>query len=63
MESRFRSVRAGEDLGRAIIEMVHLMYQRDTAIRFLKGLKAIIDKELDRRLKELPKYRKRRNQS
>jgi len=36
---RSRAEKAGEATARAIIEMVHLMYQRNTAKNFWRGLK------------------------
>lgn len=44
-----RSYQAGLALGLAIIEMVHLMYQNDTARRFYQGLFAVLRKEFKRR--------------
>lgn len=37
---------AGELMGKAIVEMVHLMYQNNTAAHFLRGLAREIDTEL-----------------
>ena len=47
-----RSYKAGENFGLAIIEMIHLMYQRQTAIAFLQGLIKILRKEFWRRTHE-----------
>ena len=44
-----RARKAGEALGEAIIEMVHLMYQNNTAALFLCGLYSEIIKEMQRR--------------
>ena len=41
---------AGENMGRAIIEMVHLMYQNQTAKRFLEPLIKVLKSELKRRV-------------
>lgn len=38
MKKLSRAEAAGRALGRAIMEMVHLMYQRNTAANFLEGL-------------------------
>ena len=40
-----RAEKAGQDLAKAIIEMVHLMYQNNTADNFYKGLDKEIQKE------------------
>jgi len=40
---------AGEAMGKAIVEMVHLMYQNQTAKRFLEPLIRVLQLELDRR--------------
>ena len=44
-----RAYIAGCELGRAIIEMIHLMYQKKTAAHFLRALKKQIDDEMKRR--------------
>lgn len=44
-----RAYQSGLALGLAIIEMVHLMYQNDTAKRFYQGLFAVLRKEFKRR--------------
>ncbi len=45
-----RASRAGQDMAKAIIEMVHLMYQSKTAKNFLGGLIDELLKELRRRV-------------
>lgn len=40
-----RAFKAGVLLSKGIIEMVNLMYQRNTAINFLKGLCYELEKE------------------
>lgn len=37
-----RAERAGEQLGQAIVEMVHLMYQNQTARNFWRGLMRVL---------------------
>ena len=44
-----RAWRAGQELGKAIIEMVHLMYQNQTALAFIQALSLQIDTERDKR--------------
>jgi len=44
-----RASKAGESLGDAIVEMIHLMYQNNTAAAFLRGLYQKIIKEMQRR--------------
>ena len=44
-----RAFKAGVALGQAIIEMVHLMYQNQTAYNFYKGLFAALGGEFERR--------------
>jgi len=44
-----RAGKAGISLGEAVIEMVHLMYQKNTALHFFKGLKSKVDEEINRR--------------
>lgn len=41
-----RAEKAGQKLGEAIIEMVHLMYQNNTAENFYEGLNGEIQEEL-----------------
>lgn len=44
-----RSYNAGKEMAKALIEMVHLMYQNNTAAHFYRGLNEEIDKEMSRR--------------
>jgi len=44
-----RSYNAGKDIGKAIIEMVHLMYQNKTATNFYDGLSEVILGEMKKR--------------
>jgi len=44
-----RSHKAGEAMGEAVVEMVHLMYQNNTALNFLVGLVTVLMDELARR--------------
>ena len=44
-----RAYKAGQQMGRAITEMVNLMYQKQTAIKFLNGLLAILHKDISNR--------------
>jgi hypothetical protein len=44
-----RSAKAGQDLAKVIIEMVHLMYQNNTAKKFYLGLSDELNKEIRRR--------------
>ena len=46
-----RAERAGRILGKALVEVVHLMYQENTAKNFLKGLLAVLLRENERRNK------------
>ena len=41
-----RSYKAGKDMAKAIIEMVHLMYQNNTAAYFYDGLSEFILQEM-----------------
>ena len=45
-----RAEEAGQDLARAIVEMVHLMYQNNTAENFYKGLDKVIQREMSLRM-------------
>lgn len=45
-----RAESAGKSMARALIEMVHLMYQNNTARNFFKGLKSGIDEEVAKRI-------------
>ncbi len=47
-----RAGEVGNHLADSIIEMVHLMYQRKTAIHFLQGLVDVLTRELDLRVAE-----------
>lgn len=48
-----RGFKAGEEMGKAIVEMVHLMYQNNTAAHFYRGLSKIIKEEMKhRKIKE-----------
>lgn len=47
-----RPGQAGESMAISIIEIIHLMYQNLTAIRFLVGLVETLQEELDRRIKQ-----------
>jgi len=47
-----RAGEAGTKLALAIVEMIHLMYQKKTAIRFLSHLVSELEKELRLRLRE-----------
>jgi len=38
-----RAERAGRATGEAIIEMVHLMYQNNTAANFWRGIMSVLD--------------------
>jgi len=44
-----RGRKAGSQMGRAIVEMVHLMYQNNTAAHFYRGLIEVVRKEMKRR--------------
>ena len=48
-----RANRAGQQIGRGIIDMVHLMYQNQTAMRFYESLKLTIDEEIERRERDM----------
>jgi len=48
-EKKSRAEKAGILLGKALIEMVHLMYQDNTAKNFLTGLLNTLTKEWERR--------------
>lgn len=49
---RTRPWRAGAALAAAIIEMVHMMYQNETAMQFLGGLVSKLKDEAFRRKEE-----------
>lgn len=44
-----RAWKAGEEMGKAILEMVHLMYQNQTALAFIRALSIQINTERNRR--------------
>lgn len=44
-----RPEKAGKRLAEAIIEMVHLMYQNNTALKFLNALHDRLFEEIDKR--------------
>jgi hypothetical protein len=50
--NKTRPGEAGKRMGEAIIEMVHLMYQKTTAMRFLLSLYETIGNEIGRRNEE-----------
>ena len=45
-----RAYKAGEAMGKAIVEMVHLMYQNNTATHFYQGLCKTITSEMKTRI-------------
>lgn len=53
-----RAEKAGERMGKAIVEMVHLMYQNQTAFSFYCGLKEVIEEEFKRRFDEMNPLRR-----
>ena len=53
ISEKTRPARAGVQLGKSIIEMIHLFYLNDNALEFLKGVAETLRKELGRRVKEL----------
>ena len=48
-----RAEKAGIKTAESIIEMVHLMYQKRTAINFMEKLVERLQQEFDRRRKEI----------
>ena len=44
-ETTTRASHAGEEMGKAIVEMVHLMYQNQTALAYIKALSVEINTE------------------
>lgn len=48
-----RAEKAGESLGKSIVEMVNLMYQNNTALRFFDGLMLILKDEYEKRVDEM----------
>lgn len=55
MNKNTRAGKAGKAFGEAIIEMVHLMYQKNTALSFLHTLNDELWKEERNRASELNK--------
>lgn len=49
MSKKPRAYKAGENIAKAIIEMVHLMYQNNTAKHFYDGLNKTLSDEIERR--------------
>jgi len=48
---RTRANKAGRKMARAIIEMVNLMYQSNTAINFLEGIHTVLaDESIQRKI-------------
>ncbi len=47
-----RAFEAGKALGLSLIETVHLMYQNQTALSFLRGLTIELSSEREKREKE-----------
>ena len=45
-----RASKAGEKLGKSIIEMINLMYQNNTAVNFLLALCRVLSKEKKKRI-------------
>jgi len=57
-----RAYLAGQLLAKALLEIVNLMYQRETAYKFLSGLVLPLRKELSTRREEAKEqYKKRMN--
>ena len=50
-----RGWKAGQAMGEAIIEMIHLMYQNQTALAFIKAITIELNTERNRREDELRK--------
>ena len=48
-----RAEKAGVSLGLSIVETVHLLYQRNTAKNFLRGVTGVLRRELKRREDEI----------
>ena len=44
-----RAEKAGIQAGEALVEMIHLMYQNNTALSFMDGLLNVLQKEKDKR--------------
>lgn len=49
MRNKIRGYLAGKLLGRALIEMIHLFYQNNTARHFYIGLYSELEKEMEKR--------------
>ena len=49
-QKRDRPGKGGENMGKAIVEMVNLMYQNQTAKTFLKSLIKVLELELKKRV-------------
>lgn len=50
-----RAYKAGESAGLVIIEMIHLMYQNNTAKKFISGLMSVLLPEYEKRLPKIKK--------
>lgn len=50
-----RAYKAGENAGFAIVEMMHLMYQNNTAKKFISGLMSVLLPEYEKRLPKIKK--------
>ena len=44
-----RVAKAGDSMGKAIVENVHLLYLNDNALEYLKAITGVLNKELKRR--------------
>ena len=44
-----RPYRAGLQMGKALIETVHILYLNDNCLEYLYGLRRIINREINRR--------------
>lgn len=58
LKTNERADDAGKALAKAMIEMIHLMYQNNTALVFLRALNNELWKEETKRLAELDKKEK-----
>ena len=59
-----RAEKAGIEMSKAIVEMVHLMYQDNTALHFYSGLVESLNNEYDNRVqKTIAKMSKANNAS
>ena len=54
-----RAEKAGQEMAKAIIEMVHLMYQNNTAGGFYRGLENEIHKEMALRITKSARKREK----